>query len=173
MTHVAVLLFSLLTAPLPTTAAPPVAGDSITGGPSISAKQIAAAVASRRPLEDGEAEYIFSLSRTTGVDAAFALAVWQHESGMGTTGAARDTRNMGNIEWSARCHCQRLAAHPRWRAYHSFREAEADWFALVSGPVYVGSGNDTVARVITKYAPPVENDTAAYIREVRAAMKGW
>ncbi|MGC9239807.1 MAG: hypothetical protein ACP5D5_09110 [Acidithiobacillus sp.] len=43
--------------------------------------------------------------------------------------------------------------------------------ALLKGPAYAGGGLDTIRQIVTKYAPPGQNNTAAYIRHVASMMR--
>lgn len=45
---------------------------------------------------------------------------------------------------------------------HGYRAA----FVLLRGPGYIGKGFNTIEKIITKFAPPEENDTAGYIESV-------
>lgn len=75
--------------------------------------------------------------------------------------------NPGNIERTA----------DQWRGMSADQSAD-DRFAVFDAPVwglramarilrrYIASGNDTVREIINRWAPPVENDSGAYVNHV-------
>ncbi len=105
------------------------------------------------------------------IDPAVALAVFVHETTAGTAyGANRNTNQWGNIrcteDWQGGC-------INGWRAYPSFAESARDWFRLMRETYVDRWGLNTVESFLPTYAPTFENDTAAYITQVRRLIRQW
>lgn len=150
----------------PRIAAPPSMTDDAFVGVLESARSPAAPVAATC--------YAVCLSR--GVDPAIALAFFQHESSYGTAGAARLTRNWGNLRAGKRAYQVAPVAGSRGQFawYHVWPESLMDFCELLRGPLYEGAGLVTVAQVIPKYAPSSDgNAPARYIAAVERAVAGW
>ena len=113
---------------------------------------------------------LYSLSQRYGVDDAFALAFFWHESNFGLNGEAARTHSLGNL----RC-IEGVACIDQDRGgYASFLDwpsGYAAWYALIAGSVYVGAGRTTVESIIPVYAPAADNnDESAYIGSVTSVV---
>jgi hypothetical protein len=107
-------------------------------------------------------EHLYKLGIEYGINPAIALGFFKAESTFGRFGKATHTNSFGNIR----------AGHG-FRGYDSFADGARDWFRLVSGPGYVGGGLNTLGKVVEKYAPPSQNDTSQYIRDVARDVRRW
>lgn len=102
-----------------------------------------------------------------GIDPAFALAFFQHESTFGLYGIAHDNQGLGNIRCSAGYTCKH-----GFRAYASWADGYADWYKLISW--YVSDlHKSTLDQIIPTYAPAVENNTLEYIASIKKAVASW
>jgi len=110
------------------------------------------------------AEYIWDEGRVLGVDPAVLMGIFQHESGLGTQGMARQTNSIGNI--------RPVGNQPQlagYRLYSSWQEGIDDCYRLLRS--YVRGGATTVAATIPVWAPPSDNnDDGAYISSVLDTM---
>ncbi len=110
------------------------------------------------------AEYIWDEGRVLGVDPAVLMGIFQHESGLGTQGMARQTNSIGNI--------RPVGNQPQlagYRLYSSWQEGIDDCYRLLRS--YVRGGATTVATAIPVWAPPSDNnDDSAYISSVLDTM---
>lgn len=107
-------------------------------------------------------QHLYKLGVEFGMDPAIALGFFKAESTFGKFGKAAHTNSFGNIKGG-----------PGFRGYDSFADGARDWFKLVSGDLYFGSGRTTLGPVLERYAPPYENDTAGYVRNVAHDARRW
>lgn len=123
-----------------------------------------------------EADHMYDLLVTAGLDPAVQLAFAMQETELGTTGPGRPPqRNLHNLECNAwdggTCDGPH---HLRFSAYPSYTWATWAWATpLLTRGRYVDAGNATVEQILPIYAPPVENDTAGYIATVRHLVADW
>ncbi len=116
----------------------------------------------------GQGGSFYDLAVQNGVNPAFALAIFQHESSYGTQGVARSTRSVGNIVCAGYPRCL-----GRFRAYRSWLEGAQDFDRLMRLE-YFPRHLVTVDQIIPVYAPSSDgNDVAAYVLAVKAAMEQW
>ena len=114
-----------------------------------------------------------------GVDPAFALAVFRHESRYGLAGicAQYDTKNPGNTR-SSRTGVGEVILTPRGRfvRYPNWTEGWRDLAYRLVDPTYVyaGRGLTTIGAIIPVWAPAADgNAPERYIEAVIAAMREW
>jgi hypothetical protein len=123
-------------------------------------------------LYDGGVQY--------GIDPAFALAFFMHESSFGTAGMARTTLALGN----ERCLTDRPCVNTSgttcqdgqscYAQFYSWEDGFDHWYQLIAGPIYKGSGLTTVGTIIPRYAPTADNnDEQAYIASVEHEIDTW
>ena len=103
------------------------------------------------------------------IDPIIALAFFQHESNFGREGIAKYTNSIGNIRYSSNCPgTEFISSLGSFCKYDSWEQGIQHWYQLVSGNLYVGSGLDTVEKIIPKYCPIEDRcDVDAYIASVR------
>lgn len=110
------------------------------------------------------AEYMWDAGRVLGVDPAVVMAIFHHESVLGTQGMARFTNSVGNI--------RPLAGQPSfngYRLYASWQEGIDDCYRLLRS--YARNGAATIPQAIPVWAPPTDsNDDSAYIASVLSTM---
>jgi len=148
---------------------PPATGSSVVGGPSLSAAKIDQILSNAGSPAAGSGQAFYSDSQQYSIDDAVALAFFHHESSYGTAGAAVQTHNIGNIVCTAGYSCI-----GRFRSYPSWQTGIDDWYRLISGPAYAGSGLTTIDQIIPKYAPAADhNSPSAYIAAVQSDVQAW
>jgi len=155
-----------------TPAQPPVSGtggSSVVGAPSLSAQQIDNILCSAGSPACGTGATFYADSQQYGIDSAYALAFFKHESSFGTQGAATQTHSVGNINCTPGYNCI-----GRFRAYGSWAEGCHDWYRLIKN-LYVDKwGLTTVEAIIPRYAPASDNNNeAGYIQAVLADVATW
>jgi hypothetical protein len=110
------------------------------------------------------AQYIWDAGRVLNVDPAVVMAFFWHESQYGTRGMARLTDSVGNI--------RPLDGQPElngYRFYRSWEEGVDDTYRLLRR--YARHGAPDVDSAVPVWAPSTDNnDVAAYVEDVRAAM---
>jgi hypothetical protein len=142
----------------------PVSGTSVLGGPSLSADFINRVLGSASSPAAGTGQALYDMSVESGIDDAYALAVFEKESSFGRYGAGFEDHALGNIVCAGYSTC-----NGRFRWYPSWVAGYEDFYQLVSQE-YVARGFSTVEAITPVYAPSSENDTGLYIQQVRQSM---
>lgn len=146
----------------------PATGSSVVGSPSLSAAKIDAVLSNAGSPAAGTGQTFYNDSVQYGIDDAYALAWFHHESSYGTAGSATQTLNMGNIVCTDGYSCI-----GRFRAYGSWQAGIDDWYQLIKS-VYVGQGLSTVESIIPHYAPSSDgNNESGYISAVESDVQNW
>jgi hypothetical protein len=157
--------------PQPAVAAQPAAGGSysIVGSPSISVAQIEAVLQQYGSPAAGLGQHLYDLGVQYGIDPAYALAFFVHESGCGTKGVARSTHSLGNIRWT-----EGWDNFEGYRQYPTWEAGMEDWYKLVTD-LYINQwGLRTVDAIIPVYAPSGDgNNPAGYIASVEGMVDSW
>lgn len=142
--------------------------------PSLTAEQIDAILAEYNSPATGTGATFFRLGQQYGIDPAYALAFFIHESSAGTAAGwaglkpdGSSTHNVGNIICAGYQTC-----YGRFRDYASWDEGIEDWYRLIATE-YIPAGLTTVELVIPTYAPAFENDVDGYTNTVSATVAGW
>src|SRR6266702_4110389 len=141
---------------------------SVEGKPSLSAAFINQVLSAAGSKATGTGQALYDLSVKYGIDDAYALAFFQHESMYGTGGVARATLSLGNIRCSEGYICIE-----GYRAYSSWQEGYADWYRLIRNLYISQWGLSTVEQIIPKYAPGSDNDVTGYISAVEKDVSTW
>jgi hypothetical protein len=152
------------------------AGDyTLKGAPSLTAQQIDAILAAYGSPATGSGAAWYNLGLKYGIDPAFAVAFFIHESSAGTNTAwagikpgGANTHNVGNIICAGYATC-----YGRFRDYGSWDEGIEDWYRLIDTEYIQGRGMQTVQDIIPVYAPSFENDVQAYVNSVADLVDGW
>ncbi|WP_448544848.1 glucosaminidase domain-containing protein [Roseiflexus sp.] len=153
----------------------PAGQHSVLGPPSISAEQIDRILAEWQSPAAGTGATWVELGVRYGIDPAYALAFFIHESGAGTApgwaGRKPDgstTHNIGNIICAGYPTC-----YGRFRDYASWEAGIEDWYRLIAVEYVEWRGVHTVEEIVPIYAPVVENDVPAYIDAVNRLVAEW
>jgi hypothetical protein len=152
------------------------AGDyALQGPPSLNPQQIDRILESYGSPAAGTGEEWYNLGLQYGIDPAFAVAFFIHESSAGSNPAwagikpgGLTTHNVGNIICAGYPTC-----YGRFRDYPSWREGIEDWYRLIDVEYLKGRGHRTVADIIPVYAPSIENDVHGYINSVNRLIDEW
>src|SRR5947209_4285389 len=146
-----------------------VSAHSVLGRPTLRPGFLNQVLAAAHSPAQGTGQALYDLSVRYGIDDAYALAFFQHESMFGTTGVARSTLSLGNIRCSAGYRCM-----AGYRAYASWRAGYADWYQLISN-LYIRTWHlTTVEQIVPVYAPASDgNDVAGYIAAVEQNVARW
>jgi hypothetical protein len=154
---------------------PPVApgGHSIYGTPSIPVAQIDTILKLYQSPAAGQGQTLYDLSVQYGIDDAYPLAFFMHESRFGTQGEAQVTHSLGNLRCidGAACIDQDRGGYASFASWHDGFQA---WFVLITSDLYKGDGLTTVETIIPRYAPTADsNDETAYINAIIEAVDAW
>lgn len=146
----------------------PATGSSVIGSPSLSPQQVNSILTSAGSPANGTGQTFYNDSVQYGIDDAYALAFFKHESTYGLYGAAIATHSIGNINCTAGYNCI-----GRFRAYGSWQAGIDDWYQLIKN-VYVSQGLSTVEAIIPHYAPNSDgNSESGYISAVESDVQSW
>jgi hypothetical protein len=155
----------------PANAAQPASDEaySIVGSPSISVAQIEAVLQQYGSPAAGLGQHLYDLGVQYGIDPAYALAFFVHESGCGTKGVARSTHSLGNIRWT-----EGWDNFEGYRLYPTWEAGMEDWYKLVTD-LYINQwGLRTAEAIIPVYAPSGDgNNPAGYIASVESMVDSW
>jgi hypothetical protein len=163
--------------PAPNTAlAPATPGEhSVIGPPTISAEDIEAVLRKYNSPATGTGALWIKFGQQYGIDPAYALAFFIHESSAGTNPGwaglkpgGGTTHNIGNIICAGYSSC-----FGRFRDYASWDEGIEDWYKLIASEYIAGRGVQTVEQIIPIYAPAFENNVNAYVDAVVNTVAEW
>jgi Mannosyl-glycoprotein endo-beta-N-acetylglucosaminidase len=142
---------------------------SLVAAPSTSVAKIEEVLRRYGSPAAGQGQLLYDLGVKYGIDPAFALAFFVHESGCGTQGVARFTNSLGNIRWTAG-----FENYQGYRKYSSWQEGIEDWYKLITDLYINGWGLKTVDAIIPVYAPAADsNNPSTYIASVKASVDSW
>lgn len=116
----------------------------------------------------GTGNVLYDLGVKYGIDPAYALAFFQHESTFGKAGVARQTHSLGNIRCSAGWRC--IAG---FRAYANWEGGYEDWYRLIRW--YASDLHKRQLKdIVHTYAPAADhNNPDGYVRSVCDAVNAW
>jgi Mannosyl-glycoprotein endo-beta-N-acetylglucosaminidase len=142
---------------------------SVVGPPTIDVPQINRVLAQYHSPASNKGQALYDYGQEYGIDPAFALAFFMHESGFGTQGVAVKTHSLGNI--------RATAGHPSYngyRYYDTWEQGFEDWYRLISQQYVSQWDLSTIDQIIPVYAPAADNNNeAAYIQSVKRAVDTW
>jgi hypothetical protein len=149
---------------------------SVIGEPSISAAAIDTILSNYGSPAVGTGHVWVKFGQHYGIDPAYAVAFFIHESSAGTNpgwaGIKPDgstTHNVGNIICAGYATC-----YNRFRDYSSWDEGIADWYKLISDEYVRSRGAASVEQIIPIYAPSSDNnDVPGYIHVVVSMVESW
>jgi len=146
-----------------------VVADRVVSSPTVTIALIDQVLTEAHSPAQGLGTVFYQVGVRYGIDPAFALAFFHHESDYGTRGMAVLTHSIGNI----RCTPGFPSCIGDYRSYPTWEQGIADWYLLIHD-VYVGQGRDTVATILPMYAPADDgNDVQAYVRAVMEDVARW
>lgn len=151
--------------PIPTQTGP----YSVLGKPTITVNFINQVLANYNSPAAGKGQALYDLGVQYGIDPAFALAFFMHESSFGTAGEARSSLSLGNLRCIPNFECRDgYAWFPTWEA--GFKA----WYSLIRNLYVADWGLTTVDQIIPRYAPPSDNNNdSAYIASLKHSLDTW
>lgn len=147
----------------------PRTGSSVLSAPSISPAKIDEVLRSYKSPAAGVGQAMFDLGAKYGIDPAYALAFFIHESSAGTAGIAVNTKSIGNIR-----HTPGYENYGGFRKYPTWEAGIEDWYKLIKDLYVNGWKLTTVEQIVPVYAPAADrNNPTAYIQQVNNMVAGW
>jgi hypothetical protein len=152
------------------TAASTAPGSSLVlGAPSITPEKIDAVLRSYNSPAAGVGRYMYEQGVKYGIDPAYALAFFIHESTAGTKGVATVTKSIGNIR-----HTPGYENYQGFRKYPTWEAGVEDWYKLIKYQYVDQWKLTTVEKIVPVYAPAADrNNPPAYIRQVNEMVAKW
>lgn len=148
---------------------------SILGAPTITAAQIDAILQANNSPAVGTGDIWVEAGLQYGIDPAYGLAFFMHESSFGTNPAwagikpdGTTTHNVGNIICAGYRTC-----FGRFRDYPDWRTGIYDWYRLIAVEYIQWRGLATVEGILPVYAPAFENDVPRYVNVIKYAVAEW
>jgi hypothetical protein len=141
----------------------------VIGQPSISPSKIDAVLQSYNSPAVGVGQAMYDKGLQYGIDPAYALAFFIHESTAGTRGIATVTKSIGNIRYTTGYeNYQGFRKYPTWEA------GVEDWYKLIKELYVNGWKLSTVEAIVPVYAPAADrNNPTAYIKHVNELVASW
>ena len=153
---------------------------SVLSKPTITADFINQVLSSYGSPAAGKGQALYDLGVQYGIDPAFALAFFQHESSFGKAGEANTTLSLGNLRCIPNAACINSSGQtcaPGDSCYAAFPTWEAGfeaWYKLIRNLYVADWGLSTIPQIIPKYAPSADNNNeAAYIASVEHSIDVW
>ncbi len=146
---------------------------TLAGPPTITADSINQVLASAGSPAAGSGQALYALGVKYGIDPAYALAFFHHESAYGTTGEATVTFSLGN----ERCISDRPCIAQKnggFAQMQSWVDGYDHWYSLIT-TLYIQQWHlTTVETIIPKYAPSSDNNNVqAYIQAVESDVLAY
>ncbi|GAC1361837.1 MAG: glucosaminidase domain-containing protein [Ktedonobacteraceae bacterium] len=117
----------------------------------------------------GKGQALYDLGVKYGIDPAFALAFFMHESTFGTRGEASASLSLGNIRCIPNFRCRDNFA---W--FDTWEDGFQEWYKLIRNLYVAQWGLTTVDQIIPTYAPAADhNNETAYINSLKHALDTW
>jgi hypothetical protein len=141
----------------------------LRGKPSLSVDFINSVLDHYHSPAAGKGQALYDYGIKYGIDPAYALAFFMHESSFGTTGVAKVTHSLGNIRAS-----KGYQQFEGYRKYKTWEEGFEDWYKLIVLQYVAQWKLTTVDAIVPVYAPSSDhNDVTAYIQTVKNAVDTW
>ncbi|HUS15682.1 MAG TPA: glucosaminidase domain-containing protein [Chloroflexia bacterium] len=142
---------------------------NVQAPPSVSATTIDQVLASYNSPAAGSGALFYDFGLQYGIDPAYALAFYIHESSAGTKGVARFTHSIGNIRTTPG-----YKDYEGYRSYDSYAAGIEDWYKLIKELYIEGWGLTTPKAIIARYAPWGDNNNPdIYAATVKSLVDSW
>ncbi|TMD33122.1 MAG: hypothetical protein E6J04_08990 [Chloroflexi bacterium] len=157
----------------PKTAIPTKPGPySVVGKPSLSVDFMNKVLAYYHSPAAGKAQALYNDGIKYGLDPAYALAFFMHESSFGTAGVARVTLSLSNMRCVPEYRC--LQENGGYAIFDTWEQGFEAWFKLIRNLYVAYWGRITVDQIIPKYAPNSDgNNEAGYIASLKHTIDVW
>lgn len=143
----------------------------ITGSPSITPDFINKMLCKYgNPQVCNTGQTLYNDGQQYGIDPAFALAFFWHESNFGTQGEARYSKSLGNL----RCIDNEASCTDGYAWFNTWKDGYNAWYNLIANLYVKEWRRNTISTIIPKYAPSSDhNDEQAYISNVCSLVNTW
>jgi hypothetical protein len=142
---------------------------TVLGNPSINVDFINKVLSTYKSPAAGKGQTLHDLGAQYGVDPAFALAFFMHESSFGTQGEARKSLSLGNLRCIPNFRCE-----DNFAQFDTWEDGFKAWYQLIRNLYVAQWGLTTVDQIIPRYAPSADNNNEqGYIAALKHALDTW
>lgn len=154
--------------PIPTHTGP----YSVIGKPSLSVAFMNQVLAYYHSPAAGKGQALYDDGLKYGLDPAYALAFFMHESTFGTAGVARVTLSLSNMRCVPEYAC--FNENGGYAQFNSWEQGFEAWFKLIRNLYIAQWGLVTIDQIIPVYAPSSDhNDVTGYIAALKHTIDTW
>ena len=145
---------------------------SVTGKPSLTVDFMNRVLAYNHSPAAGKAQALYDDGLKYGLDPAYALAFFMHESSFGTAGVATVTLSLSNMRCVPEYACDNEGGG--YAKFDSWEQGFEAWFKLIRNLYIAQWGLVTVDQIIPVYAPSSDhNNVAGYIAALKHTIDTW
>jgi Mannosyl-glycoprotein endo-beta-N-acetylglucosaminidase len=137
--------------------------------PSITADLMNQVLSAYKSPAAGKGQALYDLGVQYGIDPAFALAFFMHESSFGTQGEATKSLSLGNLRCIPNFRCE-----DNFAQFDTWEDGFKAWYQLIRNLYIAQWGLTTVDQIIPHYAPQADhNNEQGYIAALKHALDTW
>ncbi len=145
---------------------------SVVGKPSLTVVFMNQVLAYYHSPAAGKAQALYDDGLKYGLDPAYALDFFMHESTFGTAGVARVTLSLSNMRCVPEYPCHNEGGG--YAQFSSWEQGFEAWFKLIRNLYIAQWGLVTVDQIIPVYAPSSDhNNVAGYIAALKHTIDTW
>ena len=142
---------------------------TVLGRPTLTVSFINQVLATYKSPAKGRGQALYDLGQQYGIDPAFALAFFMHESSFGNQGEATKSLSLGNLRCIPNYRCE-----DNFAQFDSWEDGFKAWYQLIRNLYVAQWGLTTIDKIIPRYAPAADhNDEQAYINSLKHALDTW
>ena len=142
---------------------------TVLGNPTITVAFINQVLSRYNSPAAGKGQSLYDLGTQYGIDPAFALAFFMHESSFGNQGEATKSLSLGNLRCIPNFRCQ-----DNFAQFDTWEDGFKAWYQLIRNLYVAEWGLTTVDQIIPRYAPQADNNNEqAYIASLKHALDTW
>ncbi len=142
---------------------------AVKGNPTITVDQVNQILTTYKSPAAGYGQTLYNLGVQYGIDPAFALSLFMHESTFGTKGEATKSLSLGNLRCVPNFRCE-----DNFAQFDTWEDGFEVWYQLIRNLYVAKWGLTTVDQIIPRYAPQADNDNEqAYIAALKHAIDIW
>lgn len=147
---------------------------AVLGPPSLSVAFMNSVLAYYNSPAAGKGQALYDDGVKYGIDPAYALAFFMHESSFGTAGVARVTLSLSNMRCVPAYPCFEDPVNGGYAQFSSWEQGFEAWFKLIRNLYVAQWGLVTLDQIIPTYAPSGDhNDVAAYVAALKHTVDTW
>jgi serine/threonine protein kinase len=142
---------------------------AVKGNPTITVDQVNQILSTYKSPAAGYGQTLYNLGVQYGIDPAFALSLFMHESTFGTKGEATKSLSLGNLRCIPNFRCE-----DNFAQFNTWEDGFKAWYQLIRNLYVAKWGLTTVDQILPRYAPQADNNNEqAYIAALKHAINTW